>query len=396
MKPFFHSFLAITTFCTLCTYGDLTLEHAQVNAFTENQNIHIPVVDMNDFYDVEKRPVFITTLREAMTTVGFFAVRNTGIASEIIQNAYNQSEEFFKQEEDFKRQSFDPEVRGQRGFVPGESAKGALRPDQKQFYHIGKEGGLVPNIWPHQTGYKSSMIQMFDELERYVSPLQQAIVEAINLNSKEKLPLDFLNEKTTNGNNLLRALYYPALSEKQIKSANEPHCWASAHTDIDLITILPYATEKGLQIEVNGLWLNVVVPPDAFIVNIGDMLENLTNGLFVSAKHRVTAQEVGKERFSMVLFIHPEDNTSLAPLPSCIDQTGGVQHYASGTRNEFLFERLLELGIAPNLLELYLSTGHIERQAQYNKVSPQVLDMLHEKNLITEEQYKEFSLKTGS
>jgi hypothetical protein len=115
------------------------------------------------------------------------------------------------------------------------------------------------------------------------------------------------------------------------------------------------------------------------------MLENLTNGLFVSARHRVLAQDPHKDRFSMVLFVHPTDQSSLAPLPGCIEQTGGIQQYAPGTRQEFLWERLLELNIAPMVLEPYSKTGHTERQIRYQKESPQVVQLLIDNGLASEE-----------
>jgi hypothetical protein len=222
-------------------------------------------------------------------------------------------------------------------------------------------------------------------LERYVVPLQEAIIATINRNAKTELPLDLLNVTTRDGESLLRALYYPALGEQETRDLTHPLYWASPHTDIDYLAILPYATEKGLQVEIDGQWLNVVVPEDAFIVNVGDMLENLTNGLFVSARHRVVAQEPNKDRFSMVFFVHPTNETPLDPLPACVALTGGVQTYAPGTRQEFLWERLIELNIAPGLLALYAQTGHVERQLQYGRQSPQVVELLIQNRLASPE-----------
>ncbi len=222
---------------------------------------------------------------------------------------------------------------------------------------------------------------MFRELERFVVPLQEAIVETVNSKSEKKLPLDLLNSTTRDGESLLRALYYPAQ-----KKVDESVTWASAHTDIDYLAILPRATEKGLQVLVKDQWRSVVVPPDAFIVNVGDMLENITNGLFTSARHRVKALEPDKDRFSMVLFVHPTGDTSLEPLPECVALTGGVQKYGPGTRNEFLWERLLELGIGgDSLLETYAKTGHAESQARFDRASPQVVQMLTDKGLASPE-----------
>lgn len=338
--------------------------------FCETLDLRIPVVDMNDYYNEEKRGEFLDTLFDAMRDVGFFAVRNTGVNTQIVQEAYGEAETFFYSDMEWKKECFLPDRNGQRGFVPGEAAKGYARKDYKEFYHVGRD----KNVWPSSGAFQEKMSALYDELGRYVVPLQRAIIETINRKGSSHLPLDFLNEMTENGDTLLRALYYPKLSQEQLTS--EPIIWAAAHTDIDCLAILPYGTEKGLQVEVDGQWLNVVVPSDAFVVNVGDMLENLTNGLFVSAKHRVMAQDPERDRFSMVLFVHPRDEAKLDPLPECIALTGGEQVYAPGTRQEFLWERLLELGIASDLLFPYAQTDHLERQKLYGKQSPQVEEML--------------------
>jgi isopenicillin N synthase-like dioxygenase len=253
--------------------------------------------------------------------------------------------------------------------------------DYKEFYHMGRYNSPLPNVWPDQEGFQETMTTLFNELECYVVPLEEAIVATINLHANSNLPLDFLNKETHDGFSLLRSLYYPAMAPEMVQNLEAPLLWAAPHTDIDLFTILPFATEKGLQLEINGEWLNVIVPSDAFIVNVGDMLQNMTNGLFKSCKHRVCALEPNKERFSMVFFVHPRGETPLDPLPECIELTGGVQKFANGTRLEFLWERLLEVGTSPELLEPYSKTGHTERQMEYGRASPQVVEMLLEHNL---------------
>jgi len=350
----------------------------------DSLDLRIPVVDMQDYYDDARRESFLDTLYGAMTSVGFFAVRNSGVDPAAVRSAYAQAEQFFKQELAYKEQSFVPELHGQRGFVPGEVAKNNKRKDKKEFYHIGRETTLPENIWPTQPGFKDTLRHLFEELEQHAAPLQRAIISTINRHASKPMDVDFLNEQTQNGQSLLRALYYPALASDEVSIGEPPIYWAAPHTDIDLLAILPYATAKGLQVELEGQWLNVVVPEDAFIVNVGDMLQNLSNGLFVSAKHRVVAQETNQDRFSMVLFIHPYDAAPLDPLPACIEITGGVQRYAPGTREEFLWERLLELNIAPGLLETYAKTGHVERQMEYGKESPQVVDLLVKNGLASE------------
>lgn len=361
---------------------------AEAVSTIESLDIRIPVVDMNDFYSTENKEAFLNTLYEAMTTVGFFAVRNTGVDKGAITEAYAQAKTFFKSERDFKETCIVQAVKGQRGFVPSETAKGNKMKDFKEFYHFAREGMTPPNVWPDQSGFKESIIALFTELEQYVVPLQEAIIATINLHGKCNVPIDFLNKETHDGHSLLRSLYYPAMDQEMISNLEKPLYWAAAHTDIDLMTLLPFATEKGLQLEINGQWMNVVVPEDAFIVNIGDMLQNITNGLFKSAKHRVFASEPNKDRFSMVFFVHPRDETRLDPIPECIELTGGVQRFAAGTRLDFLWERLLELGLAPGLLPIYAQTGHTERQLEFGRESPQVVQLLVENNLASPELLK--------
>src|SRR5579883_1312795 len=108
-------------------------------SYAEDLDIRIPVVDMRDFYSDDKRDEFLDTLYGALTTVGFFAVRHTGVDSAVIQNAYEQAQMFFKQDTDYKSQCFLKETKGQRGFVPSERAKGYSAKDIKEFYHIGRE-----------------------------------------------------------------------------------------------------------------------------------------------------------------------------------------------------------------------------------------------------------------
>lgn len=350
----------------------------------EALDIRIPVVDMQDYYDEGKKEAFLDTLYGAMTSVGFFAVRNSGVDPSVISKAYAQAEHFFKQEVEVKQLSYIKELNGQRGFVPGEVAKGVKRKDKKEFFHIGRENATPANIWPEQPGFKDSLVTLYDELEKHVMPLQRAIIATINKKASTSIDLDFLNHQTKEGESLLRALYYPALESDEVSIGEPPLYWAAPHTDIDYLAILPYATAKGLQVELDGTWLNVVVPEDAFIVNVGDMLENLTNGLFVSARHRVVAQETKQDRFSMVLFVHPYTTAPLDPLPACVALTGGKQTYAPGTREEFLWERLLELNIAPGILEPYSKTGHVERQIEFGRESPQVVELLIQNGLASD------------
>lgn len=337
----------------------------------------IPVVDLNDFYKAETRDLFIAQVCQALHEVGFFAVINTRIDPQVLDEAYAAAHDFFNLDFETKLRAYFPQVNGQRGYIPGESAKGSSFGDFKEFYHVGRETSELcdyPNIWPQEFALKEPMNALYTALEACKTPLEEAMAEAIGQ------PTDFLKGMTQEGECLLRAIHYPSHPPKD-------RLWAAPHTDIDLFTILPRATAEGLQVlSPQGEWIDVRVPDHAFIVNGGDMLENLTNGFFRSSVHRVVDHGKNQERYSMVIFIHPRSSDRLDPLPQCIEKTGGIRNYANATRWELLEERLADLGLASTeMLEHLASCGVMERLIEVKRASPKAMKRLKDAGLATQE-----------
>ncbi len=345
----------------------------------------IPVIDMKDLDSPLTRGRFIAGMKEAFSSYGFVRVRNPGLDQKIIDAGYKASEEFFSLplEEKMKSRAADD---GQRGYCPGEKAKGSGSVDIKEFCHIAREPNAYPNRWPTDLKFKEATTSLFTALEKYAVPLQEAMAEALGLFDK-----NVFSKMTKDGELLLRTLHY---------YANPPAgtTWAAEHTDIDLFTILPRASADGLEVEKNGQWINVGMPAegdeDTFIINIGDMMESMSNGMFKSAKHRVVPpQGADLERYSMVLFVHPRPDDCVGPLRECIDQTGGVAKFAEATRNELLFERLIELGLLTHEETIvgYAESGHTDRQIDVGRASIQVMELLETKKLASEKVLAELS-----
>jgi isopenicillin N synthase-like dioxygenase len=341
----------------------------------------IPVVDMLDYSNPEKHDSFIQSFSKALQTVGFVAVVNSNVSPQILDRAYAAAREFYAKDTAFKMRAHAPELNGQRGYVPSEQAQGSAKKDHKEFYHLSRdypaeilaEYGYPANIWPDDGEFKNSMLALVAEIDKYSTVVEAAIAECIG-----KAP-DFFSDMTNQGGYVMRSIYYPA---------NPPPdtVWAAQHTDIDLFTILPRATEKGLQVQDDGgKWLDVIVPDGAIIINAGDMLRNITNGFFKSAVHRVIS--MGKEeRYSVVAFLHPRPHDRLDPLPEFVAKDG-VRKYANVTARELLFERLIELGLhSPWLLKTFAESGAIERLKEVNRVSPRVLQTLREAGFLNDEQ----------
>jgi isopenicillin N synthase-like dioxygenase len=159
-------------------------------------------------------------------------------------------------------------------------------------------------------------------------------------------PEDYFDEKVRYGNSVLRPIHYPALTGREEANAVR----SAAHEDINLITLLIGASSPGLEVKSRkGEWIPIVTGPTEIVVNVGDMLQRLTNYKLVSTTHRVVnppRQLSGSQatRFSVPFFLHPVSDMSLAPLLSCVDSQNPPRD-PSTTAGEYLTERLREIGL---------------------------------------------------
>lgn len=325
----------------------------------------IPVLHLPDYFDETRRGVFLSNLESAVTDSGFFAITGTGVDPLFIEAAYAQMKQFFDQDLETKNRLKSPD--GQRGYSSKESAKDEGRIDYKEFFHVGRDFSLsdprqfrsTSNLWPEAPKqFQASMRQLFHTMDHCKEVIADILSTVLGQRPK------FLNKMVREGDCLLRAIHYPA---------NPPPdaIWAAAHTDINLFTILPKSTAQGLQIRTKeGTWVDVIVPDDAFIVNCGDMLENLTNGYFKSVVHRVVDLGSGQDRYSTVFFAQPRALDRLDPLPDFIEKTGGKRLYANVNGKELLAERLIDLGRAPpDLMYYFIESGAIDRLKEVGRFS---------------------------
>ena len=154
---------------------------------------------------------------------------------------------------------------------------------------------------------------------------------------------DYFSEHIHLGNSILRAIHYPPITSEP-KSAIR----AEQHEDINLITLLVGASAEGLEIlSKQNEWLPIQADDGEIVVNVGDMLQRLTNDRLKSTTHRVVNPPREKwhtSRYSIPFFLHPKSQMSLACLDSCIT-TSNPKHYEDYTAGQYLDERLREIGL---------------------------------------------------
>lgn len=310
----------------------------------------IPVIDLAEFTndDAFHKTAFVQQLGKAYEDVGFVAIKNHGISDELIADLYKHVQQFFSLPLEQKRKYEIPELAGQRGYTSfgKEHAKGSDAPDLKEFFQYGQ---IVPEDHPLKNEYPDNVsvneVDGFDETffkaYRAFEKSGKALLHAIALFLQ--VDENYFDEYIEDGNSIVRAIHYPPITSEP-KSAIR----AEQHEDINLITLLVGASAGGLEILTQtSEWVPVTSLPEQIVVNVGDMLQRLTNNQLKSTTHRVVnpPRELWHtSRFSIPFFLHPKSTMSLACLSNCINEQHPKQ-YGDITAGEYLDERLSEIGL---------------------------------------------------
>jgi isopenicillin N synthase-like dioxygenase len=278
---------------------------------------------------------------------GFAIVVDHGIDADLIDQAWAATKAFFAQPTEAKMPYKSPKG-GARGYTPFgvEIAKDATENDLKEFWHVGRDlpaghaysASMPANVWPdYPPDFKAVFAELYAEFDRVGAQLLSAIARYLGLAP------DWFVEPVRDGNSVLRLLHYPPIS------ADASGIRAGAHEDINLITLLLGAEEAGLQLlDRDGQWLAVDPPAGALVVNVGDMLQRLTNHVLPSTTHRVVnppPERRGVPRYSMPFFLHLASDFPIATLPGCVTDARPDLYPAPITADDYLQQRLKEIGL---------------------------------------------------
>lgn len=288
-------------------------------------------------------------LGQSLRTFGFAMIRDHGIDQGLIDRAWELTDAFFALPPETKRKYLIPGQGGARGYTPfrTEVAKGATEKDLKEFWHVGRDlppgsplaNSMPPNVWPEEiAGFRETFTELFAQFDKVGARVLEAI--AVNLG----LERHWFDPAIEEGNSVLRLLHYPPVGKDAGGAIR-----AGAHEDINLITLLLGAQEAGLELlGKDGRWLSVAPPEGALVVNIGDMLQRLTNHVLPSTTHRVrnpNGERAGHSRYSMPFFLHLRSDFPFVTLPQCVSATNPDRYPISITADDYLQERLREIGL---------------------------------------------------
>ena len=308
---------------------------------------HIASVSLKD---ADRNPdEFAQKLGQSFEEYGFAVIADHGIPDELIHRAEQKAKDFFALPEEVKKSYFIAGGGGARGYTPFgiETAKGAMAHDLKEFWHVGRDlpeghkfrAHMPDNVWPDEVpSFRATFEELYATFDRTGLKILRAIARYLSIDE------DYFVDTVRDGNSVMRLLHYPPIQGEPGSNVR-----AGAHEDINTITLLLGAEEAGLELLTkDGRWIPVSPKPGELVVNIGDMLQRLTNGRLRSTTHRVVnppPERRGHARYSMPFFLHFRSDFLIEPLPGTVP-AGEQPKWPPITADEYLQERLREIKLA--------------------------------------------------
>lgn len=307
--------------------------------------MHLPLISVTDLQspDIQKRKAVANRIGQAAREIGFFRICDHGIAPELIEATYQAGRTFFAQADAKKRKYYIGNSTNHRGYVPF-TEKGDYPDEVNRNYeafdmgldlppddpdYLAGNRLLGPNVWPDVPGFKDIVGTYYSQ----ISALGRVMCEALELNLG--LPPGTITSHMTRPISQLRLLHYV----RQPGLCNNASVNMGAHTDYECLTLL-HTRNAGLQVMTrDNVWIDVEVDPSCFVVNIGDMLEAWTNGLFRSTPHRVL--NLSPERFSLPYFVAANHDCIIKPLSQLIspERPARYQPFSAGEHLERMLVR---------------------------------------------------------
>jgi isopenicillin N synthase-like dioxygenase len=283
-----------------------------------NSAERLPIIDIGSLrHDSRDLARIGEALDRACSEFGFFYITGHGIDPALSDRTMTLAREFFESPLEQKMTiAMAHGGRAWRGYFPVDGELTSGRPDRKEGIYFGTELGPddarvragLPlhgaNLFPALSGFRDTLIAYIDKVTAVGQLLLSGIAVGLGLS-----PDYFLERYTRDPTVLFRIFNYPPSTA----GADESELGVGEHTDYGLLTLLRQDNIAGLQIWHHDRWLPAPPVPDSFVCNVGDMLERLTAGRYVSALHRVR-NVAPQDRISMPLFLDPSFDAVLEPI----------------------------------------------------------------------------------
>eukprot|EP00670_Eutreptiella_braarudii_P028647 CAMPEP_0174379148 /NCGR_PEP_ID=MMETSP0811_2-20130205/122517_1 /TAXON_ID=73025 ORGANISM="Eutreptiella gymnastica-like, Strain CCMP1594" /NCGR_SAMPLE_ID=MMETSP0811_2 /ASSEMBLY_ACC=CAM_ASM_000667 /LENGTH=373 /DNA_ID=CAMNT_0015531591 /DNA_START=119 /DNA_END=1240 /DNA_ORIENTATION=- len=278
--------------------------------------IDIPTIDLSALAgDADQVNRVTQDIHQACQEWGFFKVVGHGIPDAVIQDTYAVTRDFFLQPKDVKQKVKRSEDNA-RGWFDDEFTK------QTRDWKEGFDFGHKPhpelddehpdnrcmdgcNRWPATPPQFKGQLQQYYDTVHHLAVILTEII-AVGLGGDKS----FFKDKFDKHTSFLRLNYYPTCSDSKTLGVNP-------HKDAGFLTILSQDSVAALQVFHDGEWINVQPEPGAFIINVGDMCQVMSNDVYLAPLHRVLSN-TSKDRISMPFFYNPNYDADAVPIPSSV------------------------------------------------------------------------------
>jgi len=320
----------------------------------------IPMIDLSPLRgsnDAAKREV-ARQIDEACRDTGFFMVTGHGVPAELITKTRQRAIEFFALPDAQKMKVQRPPAKISRGYnwvgdrAIAYSMGQATPPDIQEAFAFGQDRAdlaakvdkasaqmYAPNIWPdNPPDFRQTMQSYYDAMQGLATRVLGAMAMALGVDES------YFADKFDRQASVCRMIRYPAVKEKPLPGQLR----AGTHTDYGIMTFVRGDdTPGGLQVQHrNGSWIDVHIPPNEFVCNIGDLMMRWSNDRWVSTLHRVAVpppDAVPQDRISLVFFTNPNPDAEIRCIESCV----GAAHpakYPPVTVSEHYLCKLMRAG----------------------------------------------------
>ncbi|BGP15049.1 hypothetical protein JCM10213_002806 [Rhodosporidiobolus nylandii] len=295
----------------------------------------------------EERKALAAEVAQACVDSGFFYISDHGVPQEVIDGAFEQGRQFFAQPAEKKCLVDIANSTNFKGYAPlkGELVDPASRGDVHEAWDMGDDSqvmkaGQTGNQWPPAEDlpeFKPVVQRAWDEIMALGKRLFPIFALALDL------PETYFDDKLTNPGSVMRLLHYPP----QFGPVDLAEIGIGAHTDYECFTLLCQKGDvQALQVlNSEGDWVQAPPKPGTIVLNLGDMLQRITNGVFKSTVHRAI-NRAGEDRMSMPFFFGLDYDAMVEVLPSCISAERPAM-FEPIKAGEYVEKRLAETYVKP-------------------------------------------------
>lgn len=296
-----------------------------------NHEYVLPLIDISLLNSdcLEDRMQVVQALDRACKEVGFLYIQGEQFQPELFDKLKEIAESYFAQDENQKMQNYIGLSKNHSGYVPiGEEQFKANVYDLKEAYDINydyqeienRRPLLGPTQWPNDSQFKEQVLAYYQHIKAIGHQLFKAFALALELEE------DYFDAHLKHAPSQLRLIHYP------FNPNAEDQFGIGAHTDYECFTLL-FPTAEGLQVlDKQGEWIDIPLIENTMVMNIGDMMEILSNGRYLATKHRV--KRVKQERYSFPLFFSCDYDYIIQPIIK-----NEVPHYPPMKGGEHLFNQ---------------------------------------------------------